>query len=168
MRLIFNLLAAIVIAISFAHVAFAESDDQELIQQYDEMLDKWIADGFNGGAIAMQTRIWLYNNKAIRGLLEKDMQELAKTHPALQNHITQLRPSGKIPDEVISRDMSDDKLIRQYDEFYDILTSTSTKENIPMLSQGWLVVISGNLFVGSDFTSSHTELMKHIEQKLRQ
>ena len=48
MRLIFNLLAAIVIAVSFAPVAFAESGDQELIQLYDEMLDKWVSDGFNG------------------------------------------------------------------------------------------------------------------------
>ena len=166
MRLIFNLLAAIVIAVSFAPVAFAEPSDQELIQQYDEMIDIWIADGFNGGALEVQSRIWLYRNKAIRGLGEGPMNELAKTHPELQNHITQLQQSGKFPDEVLSRDMSDDKLIHQYDEFFDILTSTN--EDIPLLTKGWLILISGKLFVDSDYTQHHSELMKHIEQKLKQ
>lgn len=166
MRLIFNLLAAIVIAVSFAPVAFAESGDQELIQLYDEMLDKWVSDGFNGGALEVQTRVWLYNNKAIKGLGEEAMQELAQTHPALQNHIIQLQQSGKVPAEALSRDMSDDKLIRQYDEVFDILTDT--KEDIPLFTQGWLMLISGKLFVDSDYTQHHSELMKHIEQKLKQ
>lgn len=165
-KFIFNLLTAVLIAVSFAPVAFAESDDQELIQQYDEMLDKWVSDGFNGGALEVQTRVWLYNNKAIKGLGEEAMQELAQTHSALQNHIIQLQQSGKVPAEALSRDMSDDKLIRQYDEVFDILTDT--KEDIPLFTQGWLILISGKLFVDSDYTQHHSELMKHIEQKLKQ
>ena len=165
-KFIFNLLTAVLIAVSFAPVAFAESDDQELIQQYDEMLDKWVSDGFNGGALEVQTRVWLYNNKAIKGLGEEAMQELAQTHSALQKHIIQLQQSGKVPAEALSRDMSDDKLIRQYDEVFDILTDT--KEDIPLFTQGWLILISGKLFVDSDYTQHHSELMKHIEQKLKQ
>ena len=89
------------------------------------------------------------------------MQELAQTHSALQNHIIQLQQSGKVPAEALSRDMSDDKLIRQYDEVFDILTDT--KEDIPLFTQGWLMRVGG-----SNDVSSHTELMKHIEQKLKQ
>ena len=140
MRLIFNLLAAIVIAVSFASVAFAGTSDEELMQQYDELVDKWVSDGLNGGA------------KSITG------------HDSLTKHIEQ--KNHQIPAELSKRDMSDELLIRQYDEIFDFLTSYGAEADyISKATGGWLFIVG--LFGANANTAHHADLLKHIEQKLK-
>lgn len=161
MRLIFNLLAAIVIAVSFAPVAFAGTSDEELMQQYDELVDKWVSDGLNGGAIAVQTRIFLYNHGLVKSLrINKKQDGLTENHPELQDHMKQ--KFSQIPAELQKRDMKDELLIRQYDEIFDTLTSTG--EDKQKFTNGWLTLIS--LF-GVTNKNAHSDLLKHIEQKLK-
>lgn len=160
MRLIFNLLAAIVIAVSFAPVAFAGTSDEELMQQYDELVDKWVSDGLNGGAIHYQTRMWLYKNGIIKDIDQKSITG----HDSLTKHIEQ--KNHQIPAELSKRDMSDELLIRQYDEIFDFLTSYGAEADyISKATGGWLFIVG--LFGANANTAHHADLLKHIEQKLK-
>jgi len=154
-KLIFNLLAAVIITVSFAPVAFAESGDQELIQQYDELVDKWVSDGFNGAAIAVQTRIWLYKHNLVNTIMTKPDEDLTK-HPELQNYIQQ--KVKQIPQSLLVRDMSDSQLIKQYDEMFDIQKKAGEETN----NNGYLLLLS---LSGLKNKEAHAELLKHIEQK---
>lgn len=58
-KMIFNLLAAAIIAVSFAPVAFAGPSDEELIQRYDELFDKWVGDGLSSSAIFDKSEDWI-------------------------------------------------------------------------------------------------------------
>lgn len=154
-KLIFNLLAAVIITVSFAPVTFADSGDQELIQQYDELVDKWVSDGFNGAAIAVQTRIWLYNHNLVNTITKQADEELTK-HPELQNYIQQ--KVKQIPKSLLVRDMSDSQLIKQYDEMFEIKKKAGEETN----NNGYLILLS---LSGVQNKEAHAELLKHIEQK---
>lgn len=162
-KLMFNLLAAAVLAAVIAPaVSFADGlSDDELIEQYDKMFDKWLSHGLTRKAVSEQSLLWLELN----GIVKRN--DLTSNHKLLNNHIQE--KFNQVPKSAAKSFpifLSDEELIERYDKLFDKWLSMGlTRKGIAYRTK---VFLDANGLSNVDLAGSHKDVKDHLEQKFSQ